>query len=222
MTSWTEIIKEEKDKSYFIELKNFLKEQRTEGAVIYPEPKDIFKALRLTPLENVKVVILGQDPYHGQGQAHGLAFSVPHGVKKPPSLINMFKERKDSINARIPASGNLEGWARQGIFLLNTIMTVEAGRPASHHGKGWETFTDRLISAINDKDEQVVFCLWGAHAQSKSKLIDADKHIVLTAPHPSPLSAYKGFFGCGHFETIGKKIGWIDEKAEQGLGDQQG
>lgn len=212
MTTWTDIIKKEKEKSYFISLKDFLKQERDSGAIIYPPSEDIFKALQLTPLSRVKVVILGQDPYHAKGQAHGLSFSVPHRIKKPPSLVNILKERKESLKTNIPASGNLESWAKDGILLLNTILTVEEGMPGSHKNKGWEPFTDKIISTVNKKKEPVVFCLWGAHAQTKEDLITNKQHIILKAPHPSPLSAYKGFFGCGHFDTIAEAVGWTQTK----------
>lgn len=165
----------------------------------YPPTADLFAALRLTPLEKVRVVILGQDPYHGQGQAHGLSFSVPDGVKLPPSLRNIYKEIAASTGTPAPASGNLTRWAKQGVLLLNTVLTVRPDAAASHQNKGWEAVTDAAIRAVSDQAEHVVFLLWGSHAQKKKALIDTKKHLVLEAPHPSPLSAHRGFLGCGHF-----------------------
>ena len=168
-------------------------------SAFYPARENLFAALRLTPLENVRVVILGQDPYHGVGQAHGLSFSVPDGVKPPPSLRNIYKEIAASYGTPIPASGNLTRWATQGVLLLNTVLTVRPENAASHQGQGWEAVTDAVIRAVNDHCDHVVFMLWGSHAQKKKALLDSKKHLVLEAPHPSPLSAHRGFLGCGHF-----------------------
>ena len=165
------------------------------GPGFYPSPSNLFTALRLTPLKNVRVVILGQDPYHGEGQAHGLSFSVPAGIRIPPSLRNIYKE----IGGTPPASGDLSRWAEQGVLLLNTVLTVRPDQAGSHQNKGWEDITDALIRTVSDQTAQTVFMLWGSHAQKKAIIIDAEKHLVLTAPHPSPLSAHRGFLGCGHF-----------------------
>jgi len=166
---------------------------------VYPPAPLVFNALKLCPPDQVKVVILGQDPYHGSGQAMGLSFSVPDGVKIPPSLQNIYKELADDLNQTIPASGNLEHWAKQGVLLLNSTMTVEAGSASSHQGKGWEQFTDQIIKTVSNDCEHAVFLLWGKFAEAKSDLIDESKHLILIAPHPSPLSAHRGFFGCRHF-----------------------
>ncbi len=168
-------------------------------SAFYPARENLFAALRLTPLEDVRVVILGQDPYHGAGQAHGLSFSVPHGVKIPPSLRNIYKEIAASCGGDIPSSGDLTRWAQQGVLLLNTVLTVRPEQAASHQGKGWESVTDAIIRAVNARRDHVVFMLWGSHAQKKKVLLDTAKHLVLEAPHPSPLSAHRGFLGCGHF-----------------------
>lgn len=173
---------------------DFLAQEYSHGG-FYPTPENLFNAFRLTPLQNTRVVILGQDPYHGEGQAHGLSFSVPPGIRVPPSLRNIYKE----IGGSPPASGDLTPWARQGVLLLNTVLTVRPDAAASHQNKGWEDITDTAIRAVSDHTDHVVFMLWGSHAQKKMALIDAEKHLVLTAPHPSPLSAHRGFLGCGHF-----------------------
>lgn len=178
---------------------DFVTAEIRNGKTVYPSNDNIFSALELTPIEDVKVVILGQDPYHGEGQAHGLSFSVQKGVKIPPSLRNIYKELNADTGMDIPSHGFLEGWAKQGVLLLNTCLSVEAGQAASHQGKGWEEFTDQVIEQVNALDKPVVFMLWGAHAQKKASMIDGDKHLVLTAPHPSPLSAHRGFLGCKHF-----------------------
>lgn len=166
---------------------------------VYPPPAQIFHALDACPFDKVRVVILGQDPYHGRGQAHGLSFSVPDGVPPPPSLQNIFKEIRDDLGTPIPTSGNLDRWAHQGVLLLNATLTVEAGQAGSHQGKGWEPFTDAIIKTLSDKREHLVFMLWGRYAQQKASLIDASRHLILQAPHPSPFSAHSGFFGCKHF-----------------------
>lgn len=196
--SWKAALQEEFTKDYFKRLTDFVRNEYTFGKV-FPPPKQLFHAFEKTPLENVKVVILGQDPYHGIGQAHGLCFSVQEGVRTPPSLVNIYKEIAEDVGANIPSSGNLDRWAEQGVFLLNAILTVRAHQAASHRDKGWEEFTDAAIKKISQKNEHVVFLLWGSFAGKKSSLIDATKHLILKAPHPSPLSAHRGFFGCKHF-----------------------
>jgi uracil-DNA glycosylase len=180
-------------------LKSFLAAERAAGKRIYPRPSEWFAALDSTPLENVRVVILGQDPYHGPGQAHGLAFSVQPGVRVPPSLSNIYKELSSDLGVAPARHGHLAHWARQGVLLLNSVLTVEDGQAASHQGKGWEGFTDAVVALVNDRAEPAVFLLWGSHAQKKAARVDAARHLVLKAPHPSPLSAHNGFFGCRHF-----------------------
>lgn len=198
--TWHDVLADEKQQPYFINTLKTVEDERAAGVTIYPPAKDVFNAFRFTELGNVKVVILGQDPYHGPNQAHGLAFSVRPGIQPPPSLVNMYKELEGSIPgfAR-PSHGYLESWARQGVMLLNTVLTVRAGQAHSHARLGWETFTDKVISLINEHREGMVFMLWGSHAQKKGAMIDRQRHYVLQAPHPSPLSAHRGFFGCGHF-----------------------
>lgn len=178
---------------------SFVDEELKANKTIYPAPQEILTSLTLTPLSEVRVVILGQDPYHGEGEAHGLAFSVNPGIKIPPSLVNIFKERESDLGLPAPAHGNLSSWARQGVLLLNTVLSVEKDRAGSHQKKGWEPFTDQIIRMVNQKTEPVVFILWGLPAQKKMALIDASKHLVLTSPHPSPLSSYRGFFGSKPF-----------------------
>ena len=198
--SWLEHLKEEFQKDYMLNLKKKLLELKNKKIIFYPQGDKIFNAFNLTPLNNVKVVILGQDPYHGPNQAHGLCFSVPQSVKPPPSLVNIFKElESDTGKKRNYHDGNLEHWARQGVFLLNTTLTVEKSKPLSHRDYGWSEFTDRVISLISNKLDNIVFILWGSFAQSKKQLIDSNKHLILTAPHPSPLSAHRGFFGSKPF-----------------------
>jgi len=197
--SWKMVLNNEFNKPYFTQLKEFLQSEKAAGKIIFPKGSDMFNAFNLCPFDEVKVVILGQDPYHGVGQAHGLCFSVPDGIPKPPSLVNIFKELQQDLNQEIPKSGNLESWARQGVLLLNSILTVAASQAASHQGKGWEIFTDAVIHALNEHKDQLVFMLWGNYAIKKSSFVDRKKHLVLTAPHPSPLSAYQGFLGCKHF-----------------------
>lgn len=197
---WLEHLGGHFQRSYFQQLKAFLVEERAQHAV-YPKGKDMLRALPETPLEQVRVVLLGQDPYHGPGQAHGLCFSVPEGVPIPPSLQNMFIELERDLGLPRPRSGDLTSWARQGVLLLNATLSVRAHSAGSHQNKGWETFTDAAISAVNTARTGVVFLLWGRYAQNKEVLIDADRHYVLKAPHPSPLSAHKGFIGCGHFSA---------------------
>ena len=203
--SWQKVLQEEFDKPYFKELTDFVRDEY-KSKTVFPPPKDIFKAFDLCPFDKVKVVILGQDPYHGPGQAHGLCFSVNENVQKPPSLVNIYKEIQSNIGGEIPKHGNLEHWAQQGVFLLNAILSVVAHMPTSHQNKGWETFTDEVIRIISDKKEHVVFMLWGAYAQSKEWMIDESKHLVLKAPHPSPLSASRGFFGCKHFSKANEYL----------------
>ena len=195
---WDLLIKDEFQKDYYLKLREFLKEEYF-SKNIYPPMNDIFNALRYTSYENARVVILGQDPYHGYGQAHGLCFSVKEGIKFPPSLQNIFKELNAEYGIIPPKSGELVGWAKQGVLLLNTTLTVREGAPQSHKGHGWEILTDRIISLMNEKSTPVVFILWGGNARAKKALITNKNHLVLESAHPSPLSAYTGFFGCGHF-----------------------
>ena len=195
---WDVILADEFKKPYYLALRQFLKEEYS-SRVIYPSMYDIFNAFRYTPYSDVKVVLLGQDPYHGAGQAHGLCFSVKDGVAPPPSLVNIFKELKNDVGCTVPQSGCLTKWAERGVMLLNSVLTVREGAAGSHRGKGWETFTDSVISRLNDRKEPIVFMLWGNYAKSKIPLITSDRHLVLTAAHPSPLSASYGFFGCRHF-----------------------
>jgi uracil-DNA glycosylase len=204
--TWTDLLKEEKEKEYFKNVLDFSNAERKTKKIFPPSDK-VFNAFKLTPFENLKVVILGQDPYHGEGQAEGLCFSVQPGVKLPPSLKNIYKEIESDLNIRMnPAcrqagfcNGHLAKWAEQGVFLLNAVLTVEEGKPASHAGKGWETFTDEVIKKISENKSGVVFLLWGNYAKSKKSLIDEKKHFILAAPHPSPFSVHTGFFGCHHF-----------------------
>lgn len=196
--SWEEVLGNEFEKDYFVKLVDFV-EKEYSNKEIFPEMKNIFRAFNETSFEQVKVVILGQDPYHGAGQAEGLCFSVPEGVKMPPSLKNIFKEIKDDIGGEMPENGSLENWARQGVLLLNSTLTVEAGKAGSHQKKGWEEFTDEVIKILNIERENLVFILWGNYAKKKGSFIDRERHLVLEAAHPSPFSAYNGFFGCKHF-----------------------
>ena len=195
---WDILLKDEFQKDYYLKLREFLKEEYF-SKNIYPPMNDIFNALRYTSYENARVVILGQDPYHGFGQAHGLCFSVKEGIKFPPSLQNIFKELNTEYGILPPRSGELIGWAKQGVLLLNTTLTVRESAPQSHKGRGWEILTDRIISLMNEKSTPVVFILWGGNARAKKALITNKNHLVLESAHPSPLSAYNGFFGCGHF-----------------------
>ena len=205
--SWSEFIKEQKELLYFKALEVFLEQEVKLGKVIYPPLDNRFNAFMLTKLEDVKVVILGQDPYHGEGQAQGLSFSVPNGVKLPPSLRNIYKELADDLNwSEIPDNGDLTKWAKQGVLLINAVLTVEKANAGSHAKKGWEIFTDNVIRHINQENNGVVFLLWGSYAIKKSALIDAQKHYTLTAVHPSPLSAYRGFFGCKHFSKANELL----------------
>ena len=197
-SSWYEVLKQEFEEPYFYEIKSFLIQEKRQY-IVYPPSQLIFNAFNLTPFDKVKVVILGQDPYHNVGQAHGLAFSVPNGIMPPPSLKNIFKELQSDIGMPIPTNGNLESWAREGVLLLNSCLTARANNPASHQGIGWQRFTDAAINALSEKKEHIVFLLWGNYAIAKEKLIDTRKHLVLKTVHPSPLSANRGFFGCRHF-----------------------
>lgn len=197
--TWTDIFAEEKEASYFKKVFTFAKNERAKGKAVYPAPENIFRAFTLTPFVDVRVVILGQDPYHGAGQAEGLSFSVPKGIATPPSLQNIYKELRDDIGTTIPKHGHLEHWAKQGVLLLNAVLTVEAGKASSHAGRGWEQFTDAVIKKLSEHKEHLVFILWGNYAKSKIPLIEASKHTILTSPHPSPFSAYSGFFGSKPF-----------------------
>ena len=185
-------------------LAEFLRSEKAKGKRIYPRGRDIFAALQATPFEQVKVVVLGQDPYHGPGQAHGLCFSVPPGVDVPPSLQNIFKEIERDLGIARPAHGCLTSWAQQGVLLLNAVLTVEAGQAGAHQGKGWEGFTDHIVERLNAERDGLVFLLWGSYAQAKGRIIDSHRHCVLRAPHPSPLSAHRGFLGCGHFSAANR------------------
>lgn len=197
--SWKNILCDEFQQEYFKEIKAFILHEKSLGKVVYPPGKLIFNAFNLTPFDKVKVVIIGQDPYHGEGQAHGLSFSVPYGVKPPPSLQNIYKEIAQEFGYEIPKHGNLESWAVQGVLLLNAILTVNANEPASHKAAGWENFTNAVIHHLSSKKENLVFLLWGKFAQNKDLIIDSRKHLILKAAHPSPFSAYQGFLGCNHF-----------------------
>ncbi|MCG3661683.1 uracil-DNA glycosylase [Aliarcobacter butzleri] len=197
--TWKDIIENEQQKPYYEKLKEEI-DKRYENSIVFPEKQNIFKAFSLTKFEDLKVVILGQDPYHGIGQAQGLSFSTPSNIKNPPSMVNILKEINDDLGKKsVCEDGDLTPWAKQGIMLLNTILTVEQGLAKSHHNLGWEIFTDNIIKYISENKENVIFLLWGSPAISKTKLIDKNKHFILTAPHPSPLSVYRGFYGCKHF-----------------------
>ena len=201
MLTWNEILVEEMQKDYYQELQEFVKKRREEVRV-FPEEKNVFRALELTPFESVKVVILGQDPYHGFGQAHGLSFSVQKGTLLPPSLRNIYKELQEDLGGELSTEGDLSHWAKQGVLLLNTVLTVEEGNANSHKGMGWERLTNRLIESLNELNHPVIFILWGNPAQDKEKLITNPSHVILKAPHPSPLSAYRGFFGSKPFSKV--------------------
>lgn len=201
--SWKIALQPEFKKQYIKDLKHFLLREKKQYE-IYPKGSDIFKAFNHTPLANVKIVILGQDPYHGKGQAHGLSFSVPEGIKPPPSLVNIFKELEQDLGIKNYGKGNLSKWAKQGVLLLNATLTVRANLAGSHQNKGWEQFTDTVISTISKEKEGIIFLLWGKFAQNKQKLIDKDKHHILTSSHPSPLSSYRGFLGCKHFSKCNR------------------
>jgi uracil-DNA glycosylase len=206
--SWFKVLEQEFSKPYFDELTAFVKKEYASGA-IYPAGANIFRAFELCPFESVKVVILGQDPYHGPGQANGLCFSVNDDVTLPPSLKNMYKEISSDLGIPAPTSGNLDRWAKQGVLMLNATLTVRANQAGSHQKRGWEQFTDAVVKTISDQKERVVFLLWGKYAQEKGKIIDRDKHHVLMAPHPSPFSVHSGFFGCKHFSKTNEYLGSI-------------
>lgn len=207
MSTWQALLQAEKQKDYFQALEQFVHSEREQGKQVYPPQEWVFSAFDYTPFDQVKVVILGQDPYHGPNQAHGLSFSVQAGVKTPPSLANMYKELAQDIDGFvIPSHGYLASWAEQGVLLLNTVLTVEQGKAHSHSKAGWEKFTDQVIAELNQQHKGLVFMLWGAHAQKKGAAIDTNKHHILAAPHPSPLSAHRGFFGCGHFSKANEML----------------
>ena len=197
--TWKDALCAEFDKDYFVKLTDFVRGEYLSGKAIYPAPQNIFNAFNLCPLDRVKVVIIGQDPYHGDGQANGLCFSVDDGVDFPPSLRNIFKEVADDIGKPVPLSGNLDRWAEQGVLMLNAVLTVRAHEAASHAGRGWEQFTDAVVRIIAEQKQGVVYMLWGSYAQKKGAMVDASKNLVLKAVHPSPLSVYRGFFGSRHF-----------------------
>jgi uracil-DNA glycosylase len=199
--SWREQLADQFRQPYMQDLRNFLREEKRAGKQIYPASSNWFNAFRMTPFDAVRVVILGQDPYHGPGQAHGLCFSVPRGIEIPPSLRNIFLELKRDLGLEPPTHGCLESWAAQGVLLLNSVLTVERGKAAAHQGRGWENFTDRVVELLSARREHLVFLLWGAYAQRKGQIIDRSRHLVLSSPHPSPLSAHRGFIGNGHFSA---------------------
>ncbi len=209
ISCWKNRLGDEFSKPYMDALRQFLLERKRQGAVIYPPGDLIFNALNSTPFDSVKVVILGQDPYHGPGQAHGLCFSVKEGIAVPPSLINIYKELASDLGVDPPRNGNLQHWADQGVLLLNAVLTVERGKAGAHQGKGWERFTDRVIAELNGNRDGLVFMLWGSYAMKKGAMIDRERHLVLTAPHPSPLSAHRGFFGCRHFSQANQ---WLEKR----------
>ncbi len=207
MQTWSDVLGKEKQQAYFQETMNFVRHERESGKTIYPPSADVFNAFKYTEFADVKVVILGQDPYHGPNQAHGLCFSVLPGVAVPPSLVNIYKElQRDIPGFETPKHGYLLSWAEQGVLLLNTVLTVEAGKAHSHASLGWETFTDRVIASLNESRDGLIFLLWGNHAQKKGQYIDRQRHHVLMAPHPSPLSAHRGFLGCGHFSKTNQYL----------------
>jgi uracil-DNA glycosylase len=210
--SWKLRLQDQFDQTYMRDLRNFLVQEYKSAKIIYPQGNEYFAALNIVPFNNVRVVIVGQDPYHGPGQAHGLCFSVKPGVTLPPSLKNIFKELQNDLGCAKPDHGCLIPWARQGVVLLNSVLTVRQGEPGAHRGKGWERFTDRVIQIINDEKENVIFVLWGAYAQDKGKIIDRNKHLVLEAAHPSPFSADRGFYGCRHFSRINDHLTKIGQK----------
>ncbi len=210
-SSWLELLKAEFQQDYMVQLRRFLQGEKRAGKVIYPAGNHIFNAFNSTPVDQVKVVILGQDPYHGPGQAHGLCFSVLPNVAFPPSLLNIFKEIQRDLGLPIPSTGCLQPWAEQGVLLLNATLTVEQARAGSHQGRGWEQFTDRAIAALNDNRENLVFLLWGSYAQKKGSLIDGRKHLILRSPHPSPLSAHRGFIGNAHFSKTNQ---WLEQHGQ--------
>ena len=203
-SQWAAVLGDEFQKEYMIKLKEFLQSELKSNKIIYPRGAEYFAALDLTPFDQVRVVIVGQDPYHGPGQAHGLCFSVKQGVRQPPSLKNILKELNADLGLEMPEHGDLTHWARQGVLLLNSVLTVEEGKAAAHQGRGWEIFTDRIISVLNEKRENIVYLLWGSYAQKNAHFVDRRKNLVLEAPHPSPLSAHRGFFGTKPFSRINK------------------
>jgi len=205
-SSWKNILEIEFEKEYFKKIEEFVENEKNNGKTIYPKDENVFSLFNLVNFEDVKVVILGQDPYHGKNQAHGLSFSVPVGEKVPPSLKNIYKELNSDLNLNIPNNGFLKNWTKQGVFLMNAIMTVNAKEPASHKKAGWENFTDKIIQILSDKRENIVFMLWGNFAKKKKDLIDESKHLILTSAHPSPFSAYNGFFGNKHFSKANKYL----------------
>jgi uracil-DNA glycosylase len=209
--SWLKPLAAEFEAPYMQQLKQFLLQEKNAGKIIYPVSKNIFNAFNSTPLDQVKVVIIGQDPYHGPDQAHGLCFSVQKGVQTPPSLQNIFKEQLRDLGLPIPNHGCLQAWADQGVLLLNATLTVEQAKAGSHQGKGWETFTDKAIHLVSQSLSSVVFLLWGSYAQKKVELIDSGKHLILKAPHPSPLSAHRGFMGCGHFSKANEYLQQVNK-----------
>ncbi|WP_461538019.1 uracil-DNA glycosylase [Spongorhabdus nitratireducens] len=204
--SWKQVLADEFNKDHMLHLKQFLLQQKQAGKTVYPKGSEYFRALDLTPFEQVKVVILGQDPYHGPGQAHGLCFSVQPGIQPPPSLVNMYKEMQEDLGIPPVQHGFLQHWAEQGVLLLNSVLTVEHKQAASHQGQGWEQFTDRVIAELNEHRENLVFILWGSYAQRKAAVVDTSRHLVLKAPHPSPLSAYRGFFGSKPFSKTNQYL----------------
>jgi uracil-DNA glycosylase len=214
---WSRVLSEEMQKPYFQQLQAFVAAERS-AAAVYPTEEEVFRAFELTPFQQVRVLLLGQDPYHGEGQAHGLCFSVRRGVRRPPSLVNILKELQDDTGEPLGESGNLELWARQGVMLLNTVLTVRAHQAHSHRGRGWETFTDKVISELNDRSQPLVFVLWGRPAQHKLRLIDGQRHRVIQGAHPSPLSARRGFFGTKPFSRINQMLReWNQPEIEWGL-----
>jgi uracil-DNA glycosylase len=217
--SWKSRLAGEFEQTYMLNLRQFLLERKRNGVVIYPPGDRIFNAMDSTAFNDVKVVILGQDPYHGPGQAHGLCFSVGDGVVIPPSLVNIYQEIEQDLGSRAPASGNLQHWADQGVLLLNAVLTVERGQAGAHQGKGWERFTDRIVSELNGDRDGLVFMLWGSYAMKKGAHIDRDRHLVLAAPHPSPLSAHRGFFGCRHFSRANT---WLQQHGQEPIRWAQG
>ncbi len=212
--SWKKILNEEFEKEYFHKIVTFLKSEKEAGKVIYPPGRQIFSAFEYTPIDRVKVVVIGQDPYHNPGQAHGLSFSVPDGFPAPPSLVNIFKEIQSDLEINLSGKSNLQKWAEQGVLMLNASLTVEANKPMSHSQVGWHLFTDEVIRKISIHKDHVVFLLWGKFAQNKEALIDRNKHNILKAAHPSPLSAYNGFFGCKHFSKTNQ---WLQEKGQTAI-----
>ncbi len=208
---WNDVMSGEFDKPYYRQLRSFLKNEYMTKTV-FPDMHCIFNAQKFTPYSKVRAVILGQDPYHGRGQAHGLCFSVQRGTEMPPSLVNIFRELNSDIGCPVPDCGDLTGWAESGVLLLNSVLTVLEGRAGSHRGKGWETYTDEVIRKVNEKDSPVVFLLWGNYAKQKSSLVTNSRHLVLTAAHPSPLSAYNGFFGCRHFSAANR---FLESRGEE-------